>query len=279
MIKKMKGKAWAPGHITGFFEVYIKDDLINSGSRGAGINVNKGVKATAEVIESSNDKVKAPGISRYAIENLIKDLDKDFEIKIEFEKKIPERCGFGCSGAEAITSLLAVKDALGLHLTQNQIVGIAHRIEVKKRTGLGDVVPQTQGGVVIRKKEGGPTVSEIDRIPVKEKELFFYVFGPIETSEVISSEKKVTKINKAGREKRKKLLEEPSLENLFECSREFALETKLGNEETLMFLRETEKKAALTMLGDSVVSLEPIDELEPKKSFKAKISNEGLRIL
>jgi pantoate kinase len=51
----MKAVAFAPGHISGFFEpVYINQDLTKTGSRGAGINVSLG--AVSEVVAESATK-------------------------------------------------------------------------------------------------------------------------------------------------------------------------------------------------------------------------------
>ena len=38
----MKATAFAPGHISGFFEPVYTPDLSRSGSRGAGINISLG---------------------------------------------------------------------------------------------------------------------------------------------------------------------------------------------------------------------------------------------
>lgn len=275
----MKGKAWAPGHLTGFFEVHMKQDPVNSGSRGAGINIDKGVKAFSKVKESSKNEIKAPGISKKAIERLLKKLDKKYKIRIKFKREIPPKTGFGSSGAEALSSLLAVKEALNLPLTQNKIVEIAHKTEVENKTGLGDVVPQAKGGVVIRKKEGGPSEAETDKIPTREKKLYFYVFGPITTSKIINSKNKIKKLNKIGKNKRKKLLKKPTLENFFITSKKFAIETRIGKKRTLKILKETNKRATITMIGDAIVSKSPIKKIRPKKSFKAKISTKGIQIL
>ena len=39
----MKGSAFVPGHITGFFEIFDHEDSIKAGSRGAGVVLDKGV--------------------------------------------------------------------------------------------------------------------------------------------------------------------------------------------------------------------------------------------
>lgn len=275
----MKGKAWTPGHVTGFFEAHIKNDLITSGSRGAGINLKKGVKATVKIKEQSKTQINSPGVSKFAIKKLMEKIEKSYRINVDFEEAIPKGCGFGSSGAEILSSLLAIKDATKTPISLKEIIEIAHKVEVDKKTGLGDVVPQSVGGLVIRETEGGPGYCKIDKIPTKEKNLFFYVFGPIDTSKVLASKEKIKKINRIGKEKRKKLSKKPTLNNFFKYSKQFALETNLGSKKTLEILRKTNKRATMTMLGDGIFSMSPIDDVDSKRTFKTKISNEPIKIL
>ncbi len=275
----MKGKAWAPGHITGFFEVFLKDKVEFSGSRGAGVNIDRGIIAEVKAKEDGRSNVKSEGVSRYALKLLNQKLDKNYSIKTKFNKKIPTGKGFGASGAECLSSLLAFNDAIGNRFTQNELVNLAHEVEVKKRTGLGDVVSQNEGGLVIRKKEGNADNSEIDKIPVKEKKLHFYVFDSIKTSKILKSKEKVSKINKIGKKKRKNLIREPNLENFFHLSKEFALETELGNKKILDILNKKHPQASMAMLGNSIFSSSKIENLSPNNYFSAKISIDGASLV
>lgn len=271
----MKARAWAPGHVTGFFEIFLKNKWRLSGSRGAGINLSKGIEAIAEVKESNRNKVDAPGISKEAINELLKRLPKRYKIKISFKKEIPTGQGLGASGAEVISSLLAINETIENKLTQNQIINIAHKTEIRNRTGLGDVIAQNNGGLVIRKKEGALNHSKIDKIPIKNQKIYFYLFKELDTSTILREEDKKRKINKAGSKKRNKLLNNPNIRNFFKYSKEFALETDLANKKIKKILTKTDKSAAMTMLGQGIFSREPINDLHPKNFFKTKISIKG----
>ena len=48
----MKSTAFAPGHISGFFEPVYNQDLSRTGSRGAGINISLG--AVSEVFAENS---------------------------------------------------------------------------------------------------------------------------------------------------------------------------------------------------------------------------------
>ena len=55
----MKATAFAPGHISGFFEpIYNDKDLTRTGSRGAGINISLGAYSEVSVKESTNQKIE-----------------------------------------------------------------------------------------------------------------------------------------------------------------------------------------------------------------------------
>src|SRR5512137_742081 len=52
----MKGKAFCPGHITGFFQIMEHKDPLRSGSRGAGLCVSLGATSTV-MMEEGNGEV------------------------------------------------------------------------------------------------------------------------------------------------------------------------------------------------------------------------------
>ncbi len=75
--------------------------------------------------------------------------------------------GFGTSAGGALTAGLALKEALDLPLTYNQIGKIAHVAEIKCQTGLGTVSSLTStGGCVLVVEPGAPGICQLDRIPI-----------------------------------------------------------------------------------------------------------------
>ena len=90
-----------------------------------------------------------------------------YNITIEHQIEVPIGTGFGTSAGGALTAGLALKDALDLPLTYNQIGKIAHVSEIKCQTGLGTVSSLTfSGGCVLVVEPGAPGICQIDRIPI-----------------------------------------------------------------------------------------------------------------
>jgi len=78
----MRAVAFAPGHISGFFEpVYNKQDAARTGSRGAGINVSLGAVSEVNVEESTsqifeiyvNNKQSDSHVVNFALKYLLGD--------------------------------------------------------------------------------------------------------------------------------------------------------------------------------------------------------------
>ena len=81
--------------------------------------------------------------------------------------EVPIGTGFGTSAGGALTAGLALKEALDLPLTYNQIGKIAHIAEIQCQTGLGTVSSLTStGGCVLVVEPGAPGICQIDRIPI-----------------------------------------------------------------------------------------------------------------
>ena len=64
MSKMREASAFSPGHITGFFRICDEpEDLLQKGSRGAGVSLSKGTRTTVrlEPARSSSLKVRING--------------------------------------------------------------------------------------------------------------------------------------------------------------------------------------------------------------------------
>ena len=92
--------------------------------------------------------------------------DRAFDVTVNHRVDVPIGAGFGSSAAGALTTSLALSNALDLHLTYNQLGRIAHVAEVQCKTGLGTVGPLMLGGCVLTVEPGAPGTSIIDRIPI-----------------------------------------------------------------------------------------------------------------
>lgn len=288
----MKGSAFVPGHITGFFEIIDNDNSIKAGSKGAGVVLDKGVYTTVKAKDGHGTSVTLNGetcecpVTKAVIKDILGFAGTKYEVEVIHELEVPPGQGFGASGAGAFGAALAANEAMGLNLTMNQCGEIAHRVEVLNRTGLGDVIAQSTGGLVIRKKPGAPGTGVTDRIHSDERLVVFTVGREIKTKSVLLDNEKKEKINKAGRACMKELLKEPSPEKFLALSKKFALETGLMEKElhsAVKTLEERDITASMSMLGNSVFTLTD----EPEKVGKyldylyiiADIDYTGARVL
>src|SRR2546427_7924203 len=178
-----ESEAFCPGHVTAFFEVVEDPDPGKKGSRGAGLCLDLGVHTVARVRDEARSSIdvivngrrqKAEVTQRVAQRVLG---DRSCEVKILSETNLPVSQGFGVSAAAALSTALALDDALGSQVPPDELVPIAHETEVECGTGLGDVVPASLGGMDLRLKPGAPAHAEARTFPV-EAVLLLAVIGP-----------------------------------------------------------------------------------------------------
>ena len=181
------------GHITLLFSIWKDAHLARSqGSRGAGFNVATGVEASITYLSRNSPEVEAKisygealdippgpaqpgGIEITVVDmngrqlddasQLYLDLVEELRItrllnpadayRIDVQLELPTSQGFGMSAA----GLLAVARAfhsLTRKGTEEQYLRIAHRIERKHGSGLGDVLGMSKNGIELRLEPGAP---------------------------------------------------------------------------------------------------------------------------
>ena len=183
------------GHITLLFTVEKDGRLLrNQGSRGAGFNVEHGVRASVLEIKKTDadeHKVLSAGSSldekgevKYGdIEVTVFDMDgkemtesssiyfdlveelrhaklleKADSYSIEVNLDLPTSQGFGMSAAGLVAVAYAFRELTGRGLA-GQYLRLCHRIERLHGSGLGDVLGISAGGVEIRLQAGAPGAS------------------------------------------------------------------------------------------------------------------------
>lgn len=260
----MKGNAFVPGHITGFFEIFDDRAPLKSGSKGAGVVLDKGVYTTVKVRDGNKISVMLNGepcscpVTKAAVKDVLMLAGRRFEVEVFHELEVPAGQGFGTSGAGAFGAALAAGRALGLNLTMNRCGEIAHKAEVLNRTGMGDVLAQSAGGLVIRTKPGAPGTGATDRISSGERGLVFVIGDKMKTKPVLLDKTKKKKINTIGRKCFKELLKDPTPGKFLGLSKKFAMETGLMGKKLRSAVEMLEKKgitASMSMLGNSVFTL------------------------
>src|SRR5208282_5711573 len=176
--------------------------------------------------------------------------------------EVPIGTGFGTSAGGALTVGLALKEALNLPLTYNQIGKIAHVAEIESQTGLGTVSSLTfTGGCVLVVEPGAPGICQLDRIPITPD--YMVVAGFFESSipkkTVLTGPEKKPVINRYGKETLEAILAEPSLENFLDCCWNFSEKTGLATDNTCQLVELAKKAgavgAAQNMIGEAVHAL------------------------
>jgi pantoate kinase len=254
-------KAWVPSHITGFFAAQRQDDPQKSGSIGCGITLALGAMTTIETSPQMdpkteivlNGQVSEAPVSRYVVGRLARS-----PVKVKTELDMPLGSGFGASGAGALGCAYALNAHFDLGLTANQAASVAHMAEVTNRTGLGDVIGQNTGGLVIRLKPGAPGIGQVDRIPVPPLKVDYVIRGPISTKEVLSDQATMKAVNMAGEAELKALLKRPTLRDFMLLSRSFTVQSGLASDWALDAIEAVEASggmASMIMLGDAVFAI------------------------
>jgi pantoate kinase len=314
------GRAFSPGHITGLFQICdLSINYLKKGSRGAGVCISLGVTSTVKVITKPQT---LPGSFDYQVSIILngtltssahttkktvdlilercqekKIINHSLELQIQIENELPVGQGFGLSGAGALSTALALNDALESPLSKQELLAMAHRAEVELGTGLGDVVAQSRGGVLIRVESGIPPYGELQNIKsefkgikIEDMNLVICVIGDeLSTKAILTDPDKRRLINKYGEQYIKELIKKPSIQSFFQNSYKFALDSKLISPnvyEVIQDLKSRDFLTSMSMLGNSIFVLEPTDVHNIDKILKrygsiyhCGIDSAGARVL
>ena len=203
-------------------------------------------------------------------------------VRVETELLMPLGSGFGASGAGALSSAYALNQAFGLGLTANGVGAAAHVAEVVSGTGLGDVIAQNTGGLVVRLFPGAPGLGVVDRIPVPPQKVDCLVRGPLSTEKVLSDPGTMKEVNREGELALKELLKRPTLERFVSLSWEFAKRSGLARgwmEDAVEAVEASGGMAGMVMLGDAIFALnggEALAEFGEVISARVSLGGAGL---
>jgi pantoate kinase len=290
-MKPKKALAFAPGHISGFFEpIFVKNDFLKTGSRGAGINISLGAKS--EVIVNKSNELKfeiflngkkssfplIPTALKYLVEK------KSLEIIIKTKLDLPISQGFGMSAASVVSASFALSKIV--NKSYFEALKASHFAESLHKTGLGDVISCFFGGIEIRTMPGLPPYGVIQHI-IGDYELVLCVLGDkINTKEILNNPDKLKLISRYGNYCTEKLKESPTIENLFSLSQFFTKKTLLGSRKVIDAIQMINDvgSASMCMLGNSIFALgdtnKICDILKPfGKIFICRVNKSGAIIL
>jgi pantoate kinase len=315
-----EGQAYSPGHITGLFQICdMSENILEKGSRGAGLCISRGAASSVKIktldptdpdniqhqiqVILNGTLTSTAHTTMRAVELLLEKCQKngiienDLNIEIRIDNELPLGQGFGLSGAGAVSTALALNEALGSPLSGQHLFEFAHRAEVELGTGLGDVGAQSMGGVPIRVKPGIPPYGEINRLEgefkgvnIEDLNLIICIIdSELSTKNILNDPVKRNLINKYGEIYLEKLINKPSIENLFINSLKFARNTNLMSSKVNKVVHQLNTRsclASMSMLGNSIFTLAQNDHsdilkiLEPYgPTYTCKIDSVGARVL
>lgn len=312
----MKCSVFAPSHITGFFEIVDHPNPLKMGSRGAGVALEAGVTTEVEIKEGSGVDVKINGkndprnasityktidlIKKQFSGSKLKDEDNfnesnekfkrkfaenltDKKIVIEHKVNVPIGAGFGTSAAFALGASLGIAKILKIPVTHNRAASIAHLAELEMGSGLGDVIAEICGGLVLRLREGAPGIGAVDKI-LENDNLFVIskTLGKIDTSSVIKDPFYKEMINRTGQSLLFELLKNPDPSFFMRLSRKFSQQTELMNGEVLEIVEVLEDEtlgASMAMLGNTAFALSKSPDTSVEGALVSKIDSCGCRFV
>ena len=309
---KLTAKAFAPAAISSFFEIHDTEnnvpiaDLEKVGAIGGGFGLEQGVLTQVSVEEARENSVKVfinsklatqAKTTRQVVETLLAKTSKKCAVTVEHQIEVPIGTGFGTSAGGALTAGLALREALGLALTYNQIGKIAHVAEIQCLTGLGTVSSLSfSGGCVLVVEPGAPGICQIDRIPITPDHMVVAGFfkSNIPKKSVLSSSQKKREINSFGKKTLEAILAEPTLENFLDCCWDFSQKAGFATENIRSLVKSAKKAgavgAAQNMIGEAVHALVSEENAEQvAEAFKqtlpsqqvivSKIDFQGARLI
>ncbi|MAH98524.1 MAG: hypothetical protein CMA12_04140 [Euryarchaeota archaeon] len=162
------GRGECGGHLTLIFTVEdSNEDPYFQGSRGAGICLVDGVEAIARG-EDGEGKLIVNGINsdfddslyQDILEELSKEIPeiREYDWELSIRMSLPPSQGFGMSASGAIASAVSIQRAIGVphEECQRRSLMLAHLVERKRSSGLGDTTALSSGGVERRIVPGSP---------------------------------------------------------------------------------------------------------------------------
>jgi len=287
----MKAAAFAPGHISCFFEpVYHNENIFRTGSRGAGINITLGTASEVTVETAKiqnidiyvNDRKTPSPVTNLALKYLLG--ENPLKVVVKTKQNLPTGQGFGMSAAGALSATLALSKITDV--SRADAMKASHFAEVKLRTGLGDVMASCFGGIEIRKTPGLPPWGIIEHIPGDFNLVLCVLWGKLNTKKILLNSEKTEKIVEYGSYCTKKILENPSVENLFYLAQVFTKKTNLADKKVLDAMKSVEKygNASMCMLGNSIFAMGETEKIcrilgTYGRVFICNVDQNGARVL
>jgi pantoate kinase len=279
-------KAFCPGHITCFFSPVITNDILTTGSVGAGIRLNKGAVVTVEERSGRRVRITMDGREHDAKISLsvITAMAPGRGFDVTVENELPVSQGMGMSAAGAVAAGLCISSLTGAD--EYDAYKAAHIAEAEHGGGLGDVAGIIGGAQPIRVKAGLPPFGRVIDSRIKMK-MTVAVLGPkMETGSILSDEKKMAMISAAGTQCVNEFVNSQTEKMLYMLSSKFSESVLLGSNEirAVLSLLRRDHRASMCMLGNSIFT--DADEKHVREmlgndvvTISCSTGNEGPRLI
>ena len=196
---------------------------------------------------------------------------------VSHTSNLPMGCGYGTSGAGALSLSLAFNEAMGSNVSPVEAAQIAHRAEVKCKTGLGTVTSAFYGGLLIRTRPGAPGFAQVKKIILPSSlRVVSGAFGPMSTAGILSNTGLKKRINLCGRGLVSLQVRGPEANSFLGFSRRFADCVGLFSprlREAISRMQRRRIIASMMMIGESLFTIVR-RELVPE--VKSTIRSAGL---
>ncbi len=258
--------AFSPGHVTGFFSIRPHDNPLQHGSLGAGFSLEAGVTTRVSAGGDGGVRLNGSPLVHAPVSDAVLRLfrrETGFEglVTIDHETALPVGCGFGTSGAGALSLALALNGFAGTPLTHDRAGALAHLAEIECGTGLGTVLGESHGGFKASVVPGAPGTGAVRTLATPEGlTAVFLVFGPLATPAMLGNPAIRDAVNREGEGFRLSLLENPGWERFLELSVAFGKGTNLLTPKLAGFQDQLASQgivAPMLMFGDGLFTLAP----------------------
>lgn len=297
----MKGLAFSPAHVTGFFKADLNKDQKPEfqGSLGAGFSIQMGVTTTVEIqdAEYTNHTIKISGyqpdntqVSEFVIKEFLKQIQGNYFVSVHHDIKIPVGYGLGCSAAVALSLAYALNQAFSTNFSKEQLGQLAHNAEVICQTGLGDVLASYHGGFEIRTKSGAPGIGQIKKIKTESFSVIMICFSAISTKEFLKD--RLPFINGLGGKMVNKLVNVESVDSFHDYSIEFAEYVDIITPKMKTVIEDLKAngiKCGVALFGETIFTLVPqtlekktlkiLEKYQDGIIIKSKIDENGARTI
>jgi pantoate kinase len=292
--------AFSPCHITGFYHKMMdySSDL-KSGSIGAGVSLAEGVSTRVTIYEATPKntfEISINGamtdgaiVSKKIIDDYVRLINRPLHISVNHETRIPVGFGLGTSGAAALSLSISLNDALRTDLSVVESAQLAHSAELYCKTGLGTVISEFTGGLVLRTLAGAPGIGRIEKIPIRGMSVVAICLSPISTSQSINRLEDRLTMKTTNFLKQLKLSK--SVNDFLRLSHEFSTSLKIISgrcNSVIQLLESNGFIGSLALFGETVFTIVPNHEinsvLQILKDYDdycivADVDNFGARLL